>query len=65
MTDLARLPFHVTAHSSADALEAAKAAAREAGWLIKGVSRVDAVELSRDRWVVLLTVKPREVPTPS
>ena len=63
MTDLARLPFHVTAHSSADALEAAKTAAREEGYVIKGVSRVDAVDMSRDRWVVLLTVREREVET--
>ena len=65
MPELTRAQFHVTAHSSADALEAAKAAAREAGWVIKGVSRVDAVDMSRDRWVVLLTVREREVPTES
>jgi hypothetical protein len=59
VTDLARYPYRVTAHSAPDALEAAKAQAREEGFVVRGVGRVDAVDLLHDVWVVVLTVKPK------
>ena len=49
----------VIAHSAPDALETAKKAARSDGFAIKGVGRVDAVDMARDLWRVTLTVAVR------
>ena len=57
MTEPLRFPYRVTATSSADALEAAKAAARAEGWRIVGVGRVEFVRVGQ--WVVTLSVRPR------
>ena len=63
MTDLLRTPIHVQAHSSADALELAKAEARRDGFVVKGVGRVELLDAARDLWVVTLSLRVKEVPT--
>lgn len=55
--DPVRVPIHVTAHSSADALEAAKAQARSEGFVVRGVGRVELVNAAKDLWRVTLTLR--------
>lgn len=58
MTDNVTLTWRVIATSSADALEAAKQRARDDGYRVRGVSRVDFT--GERTWTVRLTVSPKE-----